>query len=320
MNGCRDITEPEGAPAADTAEVTVDDELASLSEFVFLSETARSVGVQGPLPEVRRIQTEVDGRVVSALRWGSGDPRVVLLHGGCQNAHTWDAVLLTLGVPAVAVDLPGHGRSSWREDRDYLPHTTADTLAAVLPEWAPRAEAVVGMSLGGLTTIRLARIAPKYVRHAVIVDVTPGVGQRHKDMTSAQRGASVLPAQQRVFPNFQAMLDHTLAAEPTRDRESLRRGVLHNSRRLPDGCWTWRYDELVDAEDFTALWDDLSSCLVPMTLVLGGASAFVSDADATEFARRSPGLRTHVVDRAGHSVQGDCPRELAVIIREVLGG
>ncbi len=35
----------------------------------------------------------------------------MLLHGGAQNAHTWDTVALALGRPLVAIDLPGHGHS-----------------------------------------------------------------------------------------------------------------------------------------------------------------------------------------------------------------
>jgi pimeloyl-ACP methyl ester carboxylesterase len=54
------------------------------------------------VPPVVRIDTSVpdgDGgsRTVSALRWGSGDPELVLVHGGAQNAHTWDTVALALG-------------------------------------------------------------------------------------------------------------------------------------------------------------------------------------------------------------------------------
>jgi esterase len=306
-------------PRDSTAAVTVDDELASLPEFALLAETARHAGVDGPLPAVTRIQTQVDGREVSALRWGTGQPEVVLLHGGGQNAHTWDTVVLALGRPALAVDLPGHGRSAWRADRDYTPWANAETLAAVLRVWAPDAEVVVGMSLGGLTTIRLARIAPDLVRRAVIVDVTPGVTQRHAKMTTAQRGTTALPGEDKVFPDFQAMFDRTVAAAPNRDRESLRRGVLHNARRLPDGTWTWRYDQLRGG-DHHPLWDDLSACTAPMTLVRGAESVFVSDADAAEFARRSPGLRTHVVDHSGHSVQSDRPHDLAAIIRQSLEG
>ena len=71
------------------------------------------------IPHVERIGVELShdpGRSVSALRWGSGAPEVVFVHGGAQNAHTWDTVALALGRPALAIDLPGHGHSDWRVD------------------------------------------------------------------------------------------------------------------------------------------------------------------------------------------------------------
>ncbi|HYN32906.1 MAG TPA: alpha/beta hydrolase, partial [Ilumatobacteraceae bacterium] len=78
------------------------------------------------LPVVERIDTIVanddDGpRLVSALRWGDTAPEVVLVHGGAQNAHTWDTVALCLGRPTLAIDLPGHGHSGWRSDGAYSP-------------------------------------------------------------------------------------------------------------------------------------------------------------------------------------------------------
>ena len=72
----------------------------------------------------------IESGPISALKWGDEPPQVVFLHGGGQNAHTWDTVILGLGVPALAVDLPGHGRSAWREDGDYGPKLNAETLRA----------------------------------------------------------------------------------------------------------------------------------------------------------------------------------------------
>ena len=101
-------------------------------EFGLLHENAAEVGLA--LPDdlaVRRTHVEVaPGRRVSAIVWGADDPEVVLLHGGAQNAHTWDTVALALGRPVVAIDLPGHGHSDWREDRAYWPAENADAVAA----------------------------------------------------------------------------------------------------------------------------------------------------------------------------------------------
>jgi esterase len=293
-----------------------DDELVGLSEFALLSENAEQVGVSGPLPSVQR----VDGGVISALRWGERPPRVIFLHGGGQNAHTWDTVIVGLGESALAVDLPGHGHSAWRDDGDYSPQRNAVTLAPVLRGLAPGADLVVGMSLGGLTAIRLAALAPDLVRELVLVDVTPSSLQRHAELTAEQRGTVELMHGQREFPSFQAMLQLAIAAAPHRDMKSLRRGVFHNSRQLDDGRWAWRYDAMRTLPDFAGLWNDVAALSAPITLVRGRQSGFVSDEDAAELSRRARHFRgVRVVENSGHSVQSDQPRALVEIVRAVLG-
>lgn len=294
-----------------------DDELASLSEFIFLRENARQAGVTGPLPSA----TRVDSGPVSALKFGDDAPRVVFLHGGGQNAHTWDTVIVGLGLPALSVDLPGHGRSAWREDGDYGPKLNAVAVEPVIRELAPDAELVVGMSLGGLTALRLAVAAPDLVRRLVLVDVTPSAPERHTEMTDAQKGTVALVQGERTFPTFDAMLEVTVAAAPHRDRESLRRGVFHNAKRLEEGTWTWRYDSIRKGEGFEALWDDVPLLTTPTTLIRGANSFFVNDDDANEFARAAPGFQgVHIVENSGHSVQSDQPQELVKLLRAVLTG
>lgn len=299
-------------------EISADDELASLGEFIFLEENARQAGASGPLPNVERIESGP----ISALKFGDGPPRVVFMHGGGQNAHTWDTVIVGLGEPALSIDLPGHGRSAWRDDGDYGPKLNALAVEPVVRELAPDADLVVGMSLGGLTALRLAVAAPDLVRKLVLVDVTPSAPERHTEMTDAQKGTVALVAGERTFPSFSAMLGVTVAAAPHRDRESLRRGVFHNAKRLDDGTWTWRYDSFRKDDGysgFQGLWDDVPNLSTPTTLVRGANSAFVNDEDASEFARTAPGFRgVHIVENSGHSVQSDQPRVLIDILRRVL--
>ena len=295
---------------------------AGIDEFGMLAENAAEIGLpwSGP-PTVRRTTHEVGGgRSISALHWGSEPPRLVFLHGGGQNAHTWDTVLLALGVPALALDLPGHGHSSWRTDRDYAPSTNAAELAPVIRREAPEAAAVVGMSLGGLTTIALLSVAPDLVRRAVIIDVTPSTGSRVASMTTAQRGTTALTRGPAEFDTLEEMVERAVAAAPHRPASSLRRGVIHNTRRTPEGRWAWRYDRPAErVPDFDRLWANVSATSAPLTLVRGGDSSFVADADAEEFVRRSPSAAVHVVAGAGHGVQSDRPLELAGIIREAAG-
>jgi len=299
-------------------------------EFSLLSENAEEAGLpwHGTPPVSRRAVELGDGREISALAWGrSGgtvpgpeEVEVVLLHGGAQNAHTWDTVALALGRPVLAVDLPGHGRSSWRDD-GYAPRSLADDVAVAITALAPSARVVVGMSLGGLTAIALAANHPGLVGSLVLVDVTPGV--------NAEKSAAIhnFVAGPDSFASFDELLDRTVAHNPARSVSSLRRGVLHNALELEDGRWAWRHHlgrsgglGGVGAMDVAALWDDLSAVSVPLLLVRGGASPVVDDADVAELLRRQPRARVVVVAGAGHSVQGDEPLELAALIEGVVTG
>lgn len=281
------------------------------------------------LPPVERIETNVgdEGRSVSALRWGSDDPEIVYLHGGAQNAHTWDTVALALGRSALAVDLPGHGHSDWRPDGAYSPMNLADDVAEVVDAHAPRARVVVGMSLGGLTAMELTVRHPALVRSLVMVDITPGVNAaKTKAITDFVDGP-------QEFASFDDLLARTIEHNPTRTESSLRRGILHNAHPQPDGSWQWRYDRgsharareaasdtapADTADALSPMWGHFGSISCPITLVRGSLSPVVDDDDVAEAQRRQAELVVHIVDGAGHSVQGDRPVELAAILSALL--
>lgn len=300
-------------------------------EFGLFHENASDYGLPiGAPPSVRRRSVDVaSGRTVSVLQWGEAAPELVVVHGGAQNAHTWDTVLLALGLPALAPDLPGHGHSGWTADGVYTPQSHADDLAVAIEELAPEAArsgglVTVGMSLGGLSSMQLAVRHPHLVRSLMLVDVTPGVNrQKAKAITDFVDGP-------QTFPDFASLLARTMEHNPTRRERSLRRGILHNAHQLADGSWRWNYDRRhhsrssgpgVDktAAQMNPMWADFAAVACPMVLVRGSLSPVVDDGDVAEALRRQPGLDVRVVDGAGHSVQGDRPLELAALIGEMIG-
>jgi len=289
-------------------------------EFSLFHENAEEFGIpyDGP-PDVRRVEVDVDAdRHLSALVWGTEDPEFVFLHGGAQNAHTWDTVALALNRPLVAIDLPGHGHSDGGRQGSLAVEDNAADVGTVVQALAPNAKAVIGMSLGGVTTIALTAAHPELVRSVVLVDITPGVNrEKASTITAFINGPE-------SFPDFDEILARTIEFNPTRTESSLRRGILHNAVQRDDGSWVWRYQRFRAFEpeagaarepDFGALWDAVQGIKVPLMLVRGMLpQSVVDDADEEELLRRQPGARVEHVEEAGHSVQGDQPIALARLI------
>jgi pimeloyl-ACP methyl ester carboxylesterase len=303
-------------------------ERVAYDEFSYFHENAEEHGLpyDGP-PTVRRESVPLgDGRSLSALVWGDAPAELVFLHGGAQNAHTWDTVAMALERPLVCVDLPGHGHSDGPREGAVDARTNAEDVAVAIRALAPDAKGVIGMSLGGITSIALADAHPDIVRSLTLVDVTPGVtGNKASQITAFVNGPE-------SFPSFDDLLARTIEYNPTRTEASLRRGILHNAEQREDGSWVWRYARHrgggmpeVSQEDrdkqFASLWDAISSYKGPLMLARGMRSqSVVDDADEAELVRRRPDARIEHVEEAGHSLQGDTPLELAALIESFVFG
>jgi pimeloyl-ACP methyl ester carboxylesterase len=118
-----------------------------------------------------------------------------------------------------------------------------------------------------------------------------------------------------------------LAFNPRRDATLLRRSLLHNLRRMPDGKWMWKYDQRHRGRAL----DPGGGRSAARPPVVGGGQGVVSDRSCAarsdvfhdEDAERLSGALPHgrwvKVPNAGHTVQGDNPAGLLVALRDFLG-
>lgn len=106
----------------------------------------------------------LDGAVFGE-RTGEGAPKVLALHGWGRTRADWLPALL--GVPALAVDLPGFGASP-APDRAWGSRDYASLLAPVLADggWT-----LAGHSFGGRVAVQLAAGWPELVDRLVLTGV-----------------------------------------------------------------------------------------------------------------------------------------------------
>ncbi|CAL4860468.1 alpha/beta hydrolase [Microbacterium sp. MM2322] len=310
---------------------------AAFDEFSYLPAQADAIGV--PVLPVRRVTHRLaDGRAVSALRFGAADtpPEVTFLHGAGLNAHTWDTTVLHLGLPALVLDLPGHGDSSWREDAQYTGQTLAADVAPAIREWTGgQPQVLVGHSLGGLTAAALAARHPELVRELVLVDISPGI-----DPNGAASSIRAFFAGPTDWSSREELVDRALSFGLGGSREAATRGVSLNSRVRPDGRVEWKHhfahlanrlaadpDSAAAVDDAqradagilsAAGWEDLAAVAAPVTLITG-TRGFLTDADREDFLRRVP-TAAHVALDSAHNVQEEQPAELADAVRSAYDG
>jgi pimeloyl-ACP methyl ester carboxylesterase len=287
-------------------------------EFSFFNENVAEWNLDVAIPDVRRFFVAVDGlRQLSGLRWGNGEPELALLHGGAQNAHTYDTVALALQRPLIALDLPGHGHSDPSPFPASAIASHASDVARALEQLITPPRPLVGMSLGGLTALLVAHERPDLVESLMLVDITPGVNaDKARHITDFVNGPT-------SFDDFDALLARTIEHNPTRSVSSLRRGILHNAVQQSDGSWVWRHQlharSELSAPDAGDLWEKLSALEMPVTLLRAmGQGSVVDDDDEEELLRRLPNATVvHVAD-SGHSIQGDQPLVFAAQLERLV--
>ena len=179
-------------------------------EFSFFNENVAEWNLDVAIPDVRRFFVAVDGlRQLSGLRWGNGEPELALLHGGAQNAHTYDTVALALQRPLIALDLPGHGHSDPSPFPASAIASHASDVARALEQLITPPRPLVGMSLGGLTALLVAHERPDLVESLMLVDITPGVNaDKARHITDFVNGPT-------SFDDFDALLARTIEHNPT---------------------------------------------------------------------------------------------------------
>ena len=270
-------------------------------------------------PQERRV--DVDGTTISYLAWGDPGPRgLVLVHGGGAHAHWWDhiAPLLALDRRVLALDLSGHGDSG-RRDTYTLDAWATEVLAVAADAGLTEPPTVIGHSMGGLVTLRLASLFGARLAGAVVIDSPV----RNRDLTPEEMAARERRAfgPLRVYPSprgcHRALPDHPAPGDAAVRRRPRRR---HLGPPGPDGDgWTWKFDpRIFGREPFGAAAATLNrlDCRIALFRAEHGImSAQMSQILYDRLGRVAPVIE---IPAAAHHVMLDQPVALIAALRTLL--
>jgi pimeloyl-ACP methyl ester carboxylesterase len=265
----------------------------------------------------------------------------VFVHGLGGSATNWTDLMGLLSqprgdVPALAgeaLDLPGFGYSPPPPDDDYSLSARVRAVAELIEAHHHEPVHLIGNSLGGAISTRLAARRPDLVRTLTLVSPalpdlrprllpmrlalvsTPGLGAR------LLRRLQLIPAERRTD-----MTIHDLFADP---------GLLHPRRRADAVAEVIRRDGLPYAADALlrsgralvseyarpgggSLWRDAAGVTAPTLVIHGSHDRLVNPATAGKAARTFPNGRVVVLPRIGHVAMMERPDLVAAEMREFL--
>lgn len=262
-----------------------------------------------------------DGLTLSVARAGHGEP-LLLLHGFTGSAETWAPLARAIGdrIETIAVDLPGHGRSSAPADPSrYALARTADDLVRVLDALGITRTAMLGYSMGGRVALRMALRHPDRVSALVLESASPGIPDPDERAARVRADHELADAIERDgVEAFVARWERlplwaSQGAIPEAAREELRAQRLRN--RASGLANSLRGAGAGADPDVRA---GLETLRIPVVLVAGALDArYVALAHA--MAERIPVARAEIVPGAGHAVHLECPDAFAAIVAEFLG-
>jgi esterase len=230
---------------------------------------------------------------------------LILLHGLLGSLDNWHSVAQRLAerFHIFALDQRNHGQSPHSTEMNY-PLMAAD-LDEFLMTRGIASAFVIGHSMGGKTAMQFALQFPGKVEKLLVEDIAP---------------RAYLPVHEKIFAALLALdlskfkerqeIENALA--PEIPGLVLRRFLLKNLGRNPDGTFFWKNNLRGISENYTYLGEPLTSAVPfekPALFIRGGKSDYLKLEDEPLIRQLFPRAEIKTIAEAGHWAHGDKPEE-----------
>jgi pimeloyl-ACP methyl ester carboxylesterase len=252
---------------------------------------------------------------------GGGDTPIVLIHCYSCSLHWWDHIvpLLSERHRVIRVDLLGHGGSE-KPQSGYSMEDQAALVGEALNQLGVEGAVVVGHSLGATVAAALAEQSSELVDRVVDIDQAPDDSFGSLPFIARLAYVPVLGQfLDRVTPDFAVKDGYEDAFAPGFDIDS---GFDTDDQVVDDfRAMTYTsFDESSSAgDDYTEeipLDERLTTAAVPLLVIFGDEDQIYDPDKSIAAYEDVPGVRTALVEGAGHSPNVEKPEETARLILE----
>jgi pyruvate dehydrogenase E2 component (dihydrolipoamide acetyltransferase) len=245
---------------------------------------------------------------INYLRQGSAERTAVLLHGFGGDLDNWlfNHLALSSNRTVIAVDLPGHGRST-KEVGDGSFAFMADVLHDTMRELDVAEADWVGHSMGGAVALHVARSQPQLVRSLTLL-ASAGLGPEIN--TDYLQGFTRSRSRRELKPHVQQLFgDASLVT-----RQLVEDLLKYKRIDGVQSCLQTLADRLIDGSYQAGnLRNVLDSQSAPTLVIWGAEDHIIPSSHARDLPSQD---RVQVLDSAGHMVQMERASEVNRLIND----
>jgi pimeloyl-ACP methyl ester carboxylesterase len=262
----------------------------------------------------------VNGLRIHYLDWGSPEKQpLIMLHGIGRVAHTFDHIAphFAANYHVMAVDMRGHGDSSWDPRGAYLVEDYVKDIEGLAAELRLRNIVIWGNSTGGRVAQVFAGLHPELVAAVISEDVGPERPTQVAESVTRQ----LKQEDEKGWASEEELLAQ-LKASNSRTPEAILRAYAHyGSKQRPDGRVIWKRDPAI-GNGFvpTELWRFVRQIKSPIIYILGGRSTIVPAATQEELKKALPQAEVVTIPGVGHYPSEENEKDYLVVVDKFLIG
>lgn len=242
------------------------------------------------------------------------NPPLLFLHGFMGNSRDWAPIVARLHdrYRCLAVDLPGHGKSSVRKPAQCTMPAAAAAVIALMEAWGVERTGLVGYSMGGRLALYLAIHFPGRFTHLVLESSSPGLRTaaerqaRRRWDDSIARKLEQLPFAEFLGEWYAMPLFETLRAHPSYSDLLQRR--LHN-----DPAQLAMSMRQMGTGSQPSLWEEWERLEIPSLLLAGELDEKYVGISA-EMHAHNPQATRLIIPGAGHNIHAEQPDTFATLL------
>ena len=235
-------------------------------------------------------------------RSGQGEP-LLILHGLFGSSRNWQSLARRYAehFDVISVDLRNHGQSLHSEAMDY--RVMAEDVKQLIESLDLPAVRIIGHSMGGKVTLRLAIDHANLIDRIVVADIAPVNYQHdHNDTLDAMLAVDLAEVVNRADADEQM--------KPVMPEAPLRAFLLQNLVRQ-DNRWQWRVNLKAIETHMSKLtgfdFPESTEVDTPSLFIFGSKSDYVGESAQQLIRSQFSHSTLQPVEGAGHWLHAEKP-------------